>query len=130
MSISPERIILGEWNEMAWEYEKVDKNDTLNEDYLNISNYVKDRVGQDLVIHSAEKWRFYANGILELEGEKETKFVNWRMKGRGNILEIKYDENFKEHYSLTKLSDNTLILNFETDTHTRGITRLTFEKSH
>lgn len=129
MANSPEAIIEGEWKELVWEYEKVDKiNDTTKSDYDNVSFYVKDVAGQDLVIHKAEKWIFCPNGKLILEGEDYSKEISWNIKGRGNILELKYDNNNVEHYSLTELSDNKLVLNFDTNTHTRGIARLTFEK--
>lgn len=129
MANSPEVTIEGEWKEMVWEYEKVDKiNDTTKSDYDNVSYYVKDVAGQDLVIHKAEKWIFCPNGKLILEGNDYSKEISWNIKGRGNILELKYDNNNVEHYSLTELSDNKLVLNFDTNTHTRGIARLTFEK--
>lgn len=127
-SKSPETKIKGEWSELAWEYEKVDKNEGADSSIKEDSNYVKNTMGQDLVIHKAEKWKFYPDGKLILQGEKYTKEVSWCMKGRGNILELKYDDNNVEHYSLTELSDNKLVLNFDTETHTRGIARLTFEK--
>lgn len=128
MSNNPENIIEGQWKELVWEYEKVDKNDTITNDYDNVSDFVKDVVGENLVIHKAESWTFKPNGKLILKGSNYSKEVNWTIKGRGNILEIKYDKNNCEHYSLTELSDNKLVLNFDTDTHTRGIARLTFEK--
>ncbi len=129
MANSPESTIEGEWKELVWEYEKVDKiNDTTKSDYDNVSYYVKDVAGQDLVIHKAEKWIFCPNGKLILEGNDYSKEISWNIKGRGNILELKYDNNNVEHYSLTELSDNKLVLNFDTNTHTRGIARLTFEK--
>jgi hypothetical protein len=128
MSNNPENTIEGQWKELVWEYEKVDKNDTTTNDYNNVSDYVKDVVGENLVIHKAESWTFKPNGKLILKGTNYSKEVNWTIKGRGNILEIKYDNNNCEHYSLTELSDNKLVLNFDTDTHTRGIARLTFEK--
>ena len=129
MANSPEATIEGEWKELIWEYEKVDKiNDATKSDYDNVSYYVKDVAGQDLVIHKAEKWIFCPNGKLILEGEDYSKEISWNIKGRGNILELKYDNNNVEHYSLTELSDNKLVLNFDTNTHTRGIARLTFEK--
>lgn len=128
MSNNPENIIEGQWKELAWEYEKVDKNDTVKSDFHNVSDYVKDVVGENLIIHKAESWTFKPNGKLILKGSNYSKEVNWTIKGRGNILEIKYDNNNCEHYSLTELSDNKLVLNFDTDTHTRGIARLTFEK--
>ncbi len=128
MSNNPENTIEGQWKELVWEYEKVDKNDTITNDYNNVSDFVKDVVGENLVIHKAESWIFKPNGKLILKGSDYSKEVNWTIKGRGNILEIKYDNNNYEHYSLTELSDNKLVLNFDTDTHTRGIARLTFEK--
>lgn len=128
MSNNPENIIEGQWKELVWEYEKVDKNDTVKSDFHNVSDYVKDVVGENLIIHKAESWTFKPNGKLILKGSNYSKVVNWTIKGRGNILEIKYDNNNCEHYSLTELSDNKLVLNFDTDTHTRGIARLTFEK--
>lgn len=128
MSNNPEHIIEGQWKELVWEYEKVNKNDTITNDYDNVSDFVKDVVGENLVIHKAESWTFKPNGKLILKGSNYSKEVDWTIKGRGNILEIKYDNNNCEHYSLTELSDNKLVLNFDTDTHTRGIARLTFEK--
>ncbi|MGG7036688.1 MAG: hypothetical protein ACI7YS_16045 [Flavobacterium sp.] len=129
MANSPEATIEGEWKELVWEYEKVDKvNDTTKADYDNVSYYVKDVVGQNLVIHKAEKWIFCPNGKLLLQGNDYSKEISWKIKGRGNILELKYDNNNVEHYSLTELSDDKLVLNFDTNTHTRGIARLTFEK--
>ena len=128
MSKSPEKTIEGEWNELIWEYEKVLKNDTVNADYKEVKNYVKDIIGENLVVHKAEKWIFQSDGKLLLKGAGYTKEVDWCMKGRGNILELKYDDNNVEHYNLTELSDDKLILNFDTDKHTSGIARLTFEK--
>jgi hypothetical protein len=130
MSKSPELEIEGESSELTWEYEKADKNETTTQDFTSISNYVKDLIGENLVIHKAEKWKFYPNGKLILEGNGYEKEVSWSMKGRGNILEIKYDDQNVEHYNLTELSSDKLVLNFDTDTHTRGIARLTFVKTN
>ena len=130
ISKNPEIEIEGEWSELTWEYEKADKNETTTQDFTSISNYVKDLIGENLVIHKAEKWKFYPNGKLILEGNGYEKEVSWSMKGRGNILEIKYDDQNVEHYNLTELSRDKLVLNFDTDTHTRGIARLTFVKTN
>ncbi len=127
-SESPESSIQGQWKELVWEYERVDKNDTTQGDFNTVSQFVKNVVGENLIVHKAEKWIFKPNGQLILKGKNYTKEVNWSIKGRGNILEIKYDDNQYEHYNLTELSNDRLVLNFDTDTHTRGIARLTFEK--
>ncbi len=127
MAQSPEIKIEGEWKELAWEYEKVDRNDTIKTDYNSVSSYVKDVAGLDLIIHKAEKWKFSPNGKLVLEGKDYTKEIDWVIKGRGNILELKYGNNI-EHYNLSELSADKLVLNFDTNTNTRGIARLTFQK--
>ena len=44
ISKSPEKTIEGEWNELIWEYEKVLKNDTVNADYKEVKNYVKEKL--------------------------------------------------------------------------------------
>lgn len=129
MAKSPEITFEGEWKELVWEYEKVDKiNDTTKKDYENVTSYVKDLAGQDLIIHKAEKWIFYPNGKLLLKGANYSKEISWNIKGRGNILELKYDDANTEHYNVTELSDDKFVLHFDTDTHARGIARLTFEK--
>jgi len=127
-SKNPETTIVGTWSELAWEYEKVDKNDTLKKDFDTISNYVKEVVGQNLIIHKAEKWVFLPKGKLLLKGTNYVKEVNWCIKGRGNILELKYNNSNTEHYNISEISKNKLALNFDSDNHTRGIVRLTFKK--
>ena len=49
-SKNPETTIVGSWSELEWKYEKVDKNDTLKKDFDTISNYVKEVVGQNLIL--------------------------------------------------------------------------------
>lgn len=126
---SPEQTIIGEWKELAWEYERVDKvGDTVTEKV--ISDEVKQHIGQHLVIHEAETWEFMPNGQLKLITADEEKIVKWRIKGRGHILQIKYvDENVVENYNLTELDDNTMVLNFDSDLQARGIAKLTFQRN-
>lgn len=128
MSGNPEKKIEGEWEEASWEYEKVDKNDTVNADFKNVSGYVKEIASQNLIIHKAEKWIFMPGKELILKGKEATKKLTWSIKGRGNILELKYNDNSVEHYTLSELSEDKLVLNFNTNTDVRGIARLTFEK--
>ncbi len=129
MSKNPENSIEGQWEELVWEYEKVDINENSSLGFNSISTYVKEMVGENLVIHQVEQWNFLPNGKLILKGKEYSKQVSWCMKGRGNILEIKYDNQNVEHYNVTELSKDKMILNFDTDIHTRGIARLTFKKT-
>jgi hypothetical protein len=127
-SSSPERQILGEWDELTWEYERVNITSEDSLDRKAITDDVKELIGQDLVIHQAEKWVFLPNGRLKLISENEEKTIGWRLKGRGHILQLKYSNDTVENYSLTELDKNRMVLNFESDVHARGIAKLTFEK--
>jgi len=125
---NPERQILGEWKEVKWEYEKVNQTDANGASLLQMQDDVKQAIGQHLVIHEAETWTFLPNGQLRLSGKVNNKIVSWRLKGRGHILQIKYDRNQYENYVIDKLDDGTMCLQFETDVQARGIAKLIFSK--
>jgi hypothetical protein len=127
--ISPDKQIIGVWNEQAWEYEKVyNRKDQLAIESDTISQSVKDQLGKHLLIHSAEKWNFTPNGQLVLIGLDTVKTVQWKLKGRGHILELEYDNEIIEHYNLTELNSNQMVLNFDSDMQIKGIAKLTFNR--
>lgn len=125
--VSPDNQILGEWKEVRWEYEKVDNNERV-ERYKHLSEYVESTMGQHLIIHQAETWKFMEDGKLKLSGQHMEEIVEWRIKGRGHILELRHQNKEVEYYDLTRLDDNTMVLNFDSDMQVRGIAKLTFEK--
>lgn len=126
-SQSPEKKIVGQWNEKSWEYERVNKVGDTNS--KEITDDVKKIIGQHLLIHEAETWQFLPNGKLVLKSGSTERLVDWKIKGRGHILQLKYDDNVVENYNLTELDNNTMILNFDSEIQARGIAKLTFEKS-
>lgn len=127
-SMSPEVMILGEWNEMKWEYEKVNENELDSLHIHELSEMVKKQLGHNLIVHKAEQWKFEPDGRLIMHGKNISQEIRWAMKGRGHILELKYANGLIESYSLTELKENQLVLNFETEMQARGIAKLTFEK--
>lgn len=126
-SQSPEKKIVGQWNEKSWEYERVNKVGDTNS--KEITDDVKKIIGQHLLIHEAETWQFLPNGKLLLKSGSTERLVDWKIKGRGHILQLKYDDNVVENYNLTELDNKTMILNFDSEIQARGIAKLTFEKS-
>jgi hypothetical protein len=124
-----ERLILGEWKEVKWEYEKVNLTDDNGQALRTVPEEVKKSIGQHLVIHEAETWTFYPNGTLRLKSELVDKEVKWCMKGRGNILQIRYANNSTEHYVVNRLKDGSMCLQFDTDVQARGIAKLVFERN-
>lgn len=125
-SDNPERSIVGEWKELAWEYEKT--NIPIAERNKISSAEIKKNIGQKRIIHEAETWTFLANGKLKLAGKNSLKIVDWRIKGRGHILQIKYENNLVENYNISVLGKDKLILWFESDFEVREITKLIFNK--
>lgn len=122
---SPELLIVGQWNETQWQYEKVGFQENINH-----VNELKQAARKDLMIHEAETWRFLPNGTLQLCGKDSTKCVKWLIKGRGHILQLKHEDgNWSENYNIDVLDSNTLVVNFETDIEAKGLAKLTFNKS-
>ncbi len=122
---NPETVILGEWKELAWEYEISEH--PIVDSTLGIVNLSSDNE-ECTIFHKAEKWQFLPNGQLKLFSSSLNETVNWSIKGRGNILQLKHKNGTTESYNLTNLDATNMILNFESDVHARGIAKLTFEK--
>src|SRR5690606_25297832 len=127
---NPEQVILGEWDEVSWQYARINgpagKHPNVGQP---IAAEEKDKLGGHLIIHQAEPWQFNPDGTLTLHGQDGSRTVQWRIKGRGNVLELKYDNNRSELYDFVKLDSDELILYLELDTHVRGTAKLTFHKS-
>lgn len=122
-SINPEKQIIGIWQEVDWDYEN---SYSVKDDS---SHMVKAEISKDLIIHEAETWRFLPNGVLQLSGEKGYENLEWRVKGRGHILQLKHAKTRIENYNIDLLNDSTMVINFEVDLEVRGIAKLTFKKS-
>ena len=127
---SPERLIMGTWNERQWQYEKVNAPSDLKKLQAQdtMAQSVKDQLGKHLVVHSAEVWEFKREGLLVLHGRDTTKEVRWKLKGRGHILELEYANKVIEHYNLSELTSTNMALNFDSDIQVKGIAKLTFNK--
>lgn len=126
----PEKVILGDWKETAWNYEKVDKNHPDEDhDVKHIEEEIKSDISKDLVIHESEKWLFQSNSTLTLfKKDGNPVHLKWRLKGRGHILKLTYDNDLVEYYNIKELSKDRMVLHFENDIHARGIVKIVFTK--
>ncbi|MGS2740577.1 hypothetical protein [Sinomicrobium sp. M5D2P17] len=127
LSPAPDTVILGKWQEVSWEYEKLPdaKEASLSK---AISNTVKNEITRDLVIHQAETWEFLPDGKLLLHNGEKLTPLHWRLKSRGNILKLDHDKTPSEHYNLQVLSEDEMILYFNTDLQAKGIAKMKFKK--
>lgn len=116
-STSPEQNILGSWEEVAWEYEKVEQ-DNENGSFISksISESIKREIIKSLIIHEAETWEFLPNGKLKLDKKDQiTTPLEWNLKGRGHVLKLKHPDDKTEYYNLQKVNDDEMVLYFNSD---------------
>jgi hypothetical protein len=127
----PENKLVGTWREVSWTYEKADASSQSDTTFvkLTLDEEMKDNIAQELVIHQSETWTFGSNSELFLQKkDKSPTKLKWRLKGRGHILKLAYNDETKEFYQLKELSDDRMVLHFENDMHTRGIVKIVFER--
>jgi hypothetical protein len=129
---SPDTLLTGTWQEESWEYEKVDQasgSDSLSG--KQIAESVKRLIAQDLIVHRAEKWQFKPDGTLRLFTERAPgRRLNWKMKGRGHILVLHYNDRMEESYTVAELTENHMVLHFYTEMQARGIAKITFTRTN
>ncbi|UII26228.1 hypothetical protein LVD15_23490 [Fulvivirga maritima] len=126
---SAEDKVLGRWQEVSWEYEKIDKKREVGEENWDINEQQKYEISQGLVFHEAETWHFLPTGELELYNQTGLlSQLEWRIKGHGNILKLEKTDAEVEHYQIQKLDDNKMEIHFNTDLQVRGIVKMTFVK--
>ncbi|MFV1449019.1 hypothetical protein VBZ51_07720 [Maribacter sp. HS] len=123
---SPETLILGDWEEVSWKYEKLDYNNKLD---FSINDLLKKEICQDLIIHEAETWRFNSDKSLTfLENGIIKEDLKWNVKGRGNILELQHKNEIIEGYQVVTISKDKLIIQFHSDLQIKGIVRIAFKR--
>ncbi|MBT0606815.1 hypothetical protein [Aequorivita echinoideorum] len=123
---SPEQLIIGEWEEVSWEYEKTDHENGV---HVFIDENQKDEIAQNLIIHKAEVWKFTEDKTLVFsKGTAQMEQLKWNMKGRGHILELKHNEIGSENYQIAEINQDTMVMHFNFDLQVRGIVKMTFKR--
>jgi hypothetical protein len=126
----PELRIEGEWREVYWSYEKADPCATDIGPGAWLDEQLRREVSKGLLIHESEQWRFEPDGRLVLrKSGTATDTVQWRLKGRGHLLELVFGDAHQEHYQIRSLSDQELVLQFNSDLVARGIVKIVFNRT-
>lgn len=125
---NPEILLLGEWKETDWLYESSCFEKKLNNSCAEGKRGSHALLGQELIIHQAETWNFRPNGELIIELQDRELTGSWCLKGRGNVLEIKYEDQFVEHYQINRIKEDSLVLYFDAEMQAKGIAQLSFSK--
>lgn len=123
---SPEKLLVGNWKETDWIYEKVERS---GEAGTSVSESLKQEITSGMVIHQAENWKFYTDGTAIFQSSaKEPTLVNWTLKGRGHILILHHEDGREEHYHIRQLNSSDMELHFESDLQVKGIVKIVLKK--
>lgn len=125
---SPEDLIVGKWEEVDWNFERINVDSTkVNDEFLD---YQKEELYDNMMIHQGEEWEFFPKKKLTLKpkDQSQEKKIKWFLKGRGNILELKYGDNVVESYQVHKLTKDTMVIYYNFDLQMRGSVKITFKK--
>jgi hypothetical protein len=124
---SYEQSIIGRWEEVSWEFEKADQP---TKDSILIDGSQKAEICKNLTIHEAEMWEFKPGREISLYNNTQQPIQNleWTIKGRGNILEIRHPNHQVENYRIQELQNDTMIIHFNFDLQVRGIVKMTFKR--
>lgn len=126
----PQEKIIGKWKEESWKYEKMDIASKGELSWFQeIDDRIKREISNHLIIHQAEEWNFQPNYQLELYSDSgETATSGWKLKGRGNVLELKSIDGKSEAYMIQELTSSRMVLHFNSDLQTRGIVEMIFTR--
>jgi hypothetical protein len=121
-----EQTIVGKWEEVSLEYEKVDAR---QDDFLGIDQDLKAEIWQHITLHQAEVWEFKPDHTVKLFSDHHLmENLRWNIKGRGHILELDHQNNRKEDYQIQEITDQKLVIHFNLDLQVRGIVKMTFKR--
>lgn len=124
MTKAPLQHLHGQWKEQSWAFEIIDRNNA-----NDLDADLKSEVCRNLIVHKAEIWNFSKNNRLNLiDSAGNRKEIIWNLKGRGHILELRYNDTCVEDYQIQEVSNDKLILQFSSDLQVRGIVKMTFKK--
>lgn len=134
---SYEQSIIGQWEEVSWEFEK---SDHPTDSLLQLDDFQKAEICKNLTLHQAEIWEFKPGKQISLYNKKKhpIQHLEWTIKGRGNILKIQHtDQDYRhplihnlatETYQIQEIHNDTMVMHFNFDLQVRGIVKMTFKR--
>jgi len=122
---SPEKLIQGEWVEKEWRLEKEDLHGT---DDLQIQAALRKEILRNVEDLHLGIWKFYENGTLRSTTPEQGSEIEWFIKGRGHVLELRREGKQIESFQIQQISKDRLVLHLNFDLQVKGIIEIVLER--
>ncbi|MDR2282343.1 MAG: hypothetical protein LBE37_04005 [Sphingobacterium sp.] len=123
-SKSPELLIQGTWREKEWNIEKGNDTATTNV----IASGLREEILKDLELLHYGIWDFNDNRLTTYDMKQAGTSVEWLIKGRGHILELRREGKRIETFLIQQIDENTLELHLNFDLQVKGIMKIVLER--
>ncbi len=124
---NPERLIRGEWEETAWHIERDNASDTISMD-SPIYQGLKNEILKNVQALQLGVWKFNSDGTLRSQDLAQKGDLEWFIKGRGHILELRKDGKSMESFQIQTINKDKLVLHLNFDLQVKGIIEIVLER--
>ncbi|WP_166334836.1 hypothetical protein [Sphingobacterium chungjuense] len=124
---SPEKMIVGEWKEKGWYFEKPDYRLEEKNFAEVLEENIRIEILDKLEILHVNRWIFRENGTLEVDDHSVAN-MTWSIKGRGHILEISRDGTPIESFQIQTLNNDEMELHLNLDIQIKGVIKILLKR--
>lgn len=126
-SENPERLIQGEWQEKEWHLEK----DNAEQQYMGVSilsQGLRAEILRGLEEFHHGVWKFDGNRVVHPVDGVVRDEMEWYIKGRGHILELRRDGKPLESFQIQRIDENSMVLHLNLDLQVKGVIKIVLER--
>ncbi|TDS16112.1 hypothetical protein [Sphingobacterium paludis] len=124
---NPERLIQGEWVEKEWRLEKDNGSEELASN-SQLQEGLRREILRDFEELHLGVWKFEENRQLQSADTNQNSKIEWLIKGRGHVLELRKDGKQIESFQIQQISNDKLVLHLNFDLQVKGIIEIVLER--
>lgn len=124
---SPERLIQGEWVEKEWRLEKDNASPELASN-SQLQEGLRKEILRDFEELHLGVWKFEKDRTLLSADPRQDSEIEWLVKGRGHVLELKKEGKQIESFQIQQISHDKLVLHLNFDLQVKGIIEIVLER--
>jgi len=121
---SPERLIQGTWKEKEW---YIEKGETTGFGIIN-QQALRNEILSDLQLSHFGIWDFQKDKLTTYDMAQQSSSVDWLIKGRGHILELRRAGQRIETFQIQQINDDLLELHLNFDLQVKGVMKIVLER--